>query len=346
MSLHIENMLSTALDGKVILDFTLLLPGPLATNMLAGMGAKVIKIEHPKKRDDTRMYPPFVNDQALLYTMLNHKKEEMVIDYRSEEGRAEVLELVRQADVLIEQFRPQVMKAWGLDYDTLKAINPKLIYLSLSGYGQEGAYSLKAGHDLNYLAYTGLLDLMRDERGKPVIPGVQIADVAGGSYMLVTACLAALLQGEGQYVDVSVLDGIPHLLTIPLSQLWGGLDPHEMKLLNGNLVNYNVYKTKDGTWMALGALEVKFWNQFCDGVQQPDWKRKNFWELSIHAFPYAAVQELFASKTQEEWIAWNEGRDVCLSPVLKIDEVEQDVHIKARQYFDYQKGITMPWLKK
>jgi len=338
-------MLSKALEGKVILDFTLLLPGPLATNILAQMGAKVIKVEHPKKKDDTRTFPPFVNDKAMLFTMLNHNKEELVIDYREGDGHAEIIELVKQADVVVEQFRPNVMKLWGLDYDSLKVINPDLIYLSLSGYGQEGEYSLHAGHDINYLAYTGVLDMMRDEQGKPVIPGVQIADIAGGSYMLVSACLAAMIQGKGQYVDVSVLDGLPPLLTISMSQVWGDINPHEMKMLNGNLVNYNVYKTSDNEWMALGALESKFWNNFCALVAKDDWKRENFWELSIHVFPYAEVQALFLTKTREEWVALSKGQDICLSPVLKIDEVENDVHIKGRGYFSNKESINIPWLK-
>ena len=337
-------MLSKALEGKTILDFTLLLPGPLATNILAQMGARIIKVEHPKKKDGTRMFPPYVNDKAILYRMLNHNKEELLIDFRVEKGRAHILELVKKADVFVEQFRPQVMKAWGLDYESLKIINPDLIYLSLSGYGQEGEYSLNAGHDLNYLACTGILDLIRDENGKPVIPGVQIADIAGGSYMLVTACLAALIQGKGQYVDVSVLDGLPPLLTIPLSQLWGGINPHELKMLNGNLVNYNVYICKDSEWMALGALETKFWNNFCDLVGHSDWKRENVWELSIHVFPYAEVQELFLTKTRSEWLELSKGQDICLSPVLKISEVEKDIHLEARGYFEHQESINIPWI--
>ena len=338
-------MLSKALTGKMILDFTLLLPGPLATNILAQMGARVIKVEHPQKQDGTRMFPPYVNDKAILYNMLNHNKEELVIDYRIEEGRKHIVELVKQADVFIEQFRPQVMKSWGLDYDSLKIINPNLIYLSLSGYGQEGEYSLNAGHDLNYLATTGILDMIRDENGKPVIPGVQIADISGGSYMLITACLAALIQNKGQYVDVSVLDGLPPLLTIPISQLWGGINPHELKMLNGNLVNYNVYKTKDAEWIALGALETKFWNNFCEMVGQKGWKRENIWELSIHVFPYDEVQHLFLNKTLSDWLKLSKGIDVCLSPVLKISEVEKDIHLKARGYFEYRKAINIPWIK-
>lgn len=338
-------MLSQALKGKTILDFTLLLPGPLATNILAQMGATVLKIEQPQKQDDTRLYPPFVNDKAMLFSMLNHNKESLMIDFRVIEGKEKILDLVRQADVLIEQFRPNVMKAWGLDYETLKNINPNLIYISLSGYGQEGEYSAHAGHDLNYLAYTGILDLMRDDNGKPVIPGIQIADIAGGSYMVVTACLAALLQGKGQYIDISVLDGLPPMLTIPLSQVWGGINPHEMKLLNGNLVNYNVYQTKDGEWMALGALEVKFWNNFCQAIDKLDWQRDGFWDLSIHVFSMDDVKVLFQTKTQAEWVEWSKGKDICLSPVVKIADVEKDLHLKARGYFEYQKGIFIPWIK-
>lgn len=338
-------MLSTALEGKTVLDFSLLLPGPLASNILAQMGAKVIKIEHPKKPDDTRMYPPFKNNKAMLFTVLNDNKEELMLDFRSKEGLEALKALVKEADILLEQFRPGAMKAWGLSYEHLKKINPDLIYCSLTGYGQEGPCSTHAGHDLNYLALTGMLDMNRDDNGKPVIPGVQIADIAGGAYMVVSACLAALVQGKGQYIDVAMIDGLPPLLTIPMSQFWGGINPHEIKLLSGGLVNYNVYQCKDLRWMALGALEVRFWNTFCDLVEEEDWKRQNFWDLSVHTFPKEAVEQLFASKTQKEWITLAEQADCCLSPVLKISEIENHPHLQRRAYFKEKQGMKMPWIQ-
>ncbi len=339
-----KNMLSNALKGKRILDFSLLLPGPLATDLLAKMGAEVIKIEHPSKLDETRHYPPFKNGEALLYTMLNATKKSIIIDYRSKEHRPQILQMVREADILVEQFRPEVMQRWGLAYEDLKKVNPNLIYISLTGYGQKGPYALKAGHDLNYLACTGVLDLIRDERGKPVIPGVQIADVAGGSYMLVTACLAALVEGKGQYIDIAMLDGVAPLLTFPYAQLLGGVNPQEIRLLNGGLVNYNVYPCKGGQWVALGALEVRFWNRFCLAVEKPDWQREHFGELSTSVFAYDLVEALFLTKTREEWADWAAEKDVCLSPVLTLEEVPKDAQIKARAYYNTPDSIQLPWL--
>jgi len=338
-------MLAQALAGKTILDFSLLLPGPLATKMMAQLGAKVIKIESPNKKDDTRLYPPFRDGKAVLYELLNQNKEQKLIDYRSPKGREAVLQLAKEADVVIEQFRPKAMEAWGLGYEDFKRVNPNIIYCSLTGYGQTGPYHSLAGHDLNYLATTGLLDLNRDDNGKPIIPGVQLADIAGGTYMLLTACLAALVQGKGQYIDVAMLDGIIPLLSIPMAQLWGNIDPHQIQLLHGGLVNYNVYECQCGRWVALGALEVRFWNTFCQLVGKPSWKRKHFSELSVHTFPKEEITKLFLSKPRKEWIAIAQQEDCCLSPILKINEIADDQHIAHRQYFADPLDIVMPWMR-
>ena len=339
-------MLNDALSGKLILDFSLLLPGPLASNMLAQMGAKVIKIEHPQKMDATRIYPPFVEDEALLYRMLNKDKESWLIDFETPENYQKICAAVAQADVLIEQFRPGVMQRWGLDYATLKTINPQLIYLSLTGFGQSGPLARKAGHDINYLALTGLLDMMRDVNGRPVLPEVQIADISGGAYMLVSACLAALVKGKGQYIDVAIIDGLPALQHIPFSQYWGGIDPQQLKLLSGGLVNYNVYACKDGRYIALGALETKFWNRFCQFIHQPAWQRQHFGELSVHVFPKEKVEAVFITKTQQAWVDACKDQDFCLSPVLKLSEIEQNEQLQARGFFDSPYQIDWPWIKK
>lgn len=338
-------MLKDALADKMVLDFSLLLPGPLATNMMAAMGANVIKIEHCHKMDDTRKYPPFIDDAALMFRMLNYNKDSLVLDFDQTQAQQKIFELVEKADILIEQFRPGVMQRWGFDYERLKKINPQLIYISLTGFGQEGPYANLAGHDINYLALTGVLDMMRDANGKPVVPGVQIADIAGGSYMLLSACLAALLKGKGQYIDVAMIDGLPALHHIPLSQFWGGIDPHQMQLLNGGLVNYNVYACKDGRYMALGALETKFWNRFCTHIGKDAWQRNHFGELSIHVFPVADVEALFLTKTQQEWVTFAEGQDFCLSPVLNISEIEENTHLQGRGFFEKYQSIHWPWMQ-
>jgi crotonobetainyl-CoA:carnitine CoA-transferase CaiB-like acyl-CoA transferase len=330
------------LNDCTIVDFTRLLPGPLATQQLALLGAKVIKIEHPKRGDLAKFQPPFVDGLSSLYRMLNFNKEVQELDYESEAGRAEITALIEKADVLIEQFRPGVMDALGFGYEQVKAINPGIVYISLSGYGQNSDLAQAAGHDLNYLAESGLLSLNTDENGKPVIPGFQIADIAGGAYGAVMACLAGLLNkaktGLGGYFDVGIYQGILPLLTIPGSQYFGGLDPYAMKVLNGDLINYNLYQCADGEWIALGALEMKFWKNFCLLVDKADWIRNNPLELSIHLFPKNEVEVLFREKTQAEWVALAEGQDICLSPVRKLPEVIEKLKAQSQLTEAYLKG--------
>ncbi len=322
------------LQGTTIIDFTRLLPGPLATQFLSQMGARVIRIEDPERQDMARTQPPFADGVSTLFGALNGGKETVSLNYRDPAGREALLDYVGTADVLIEQFRPGVMQDWGLDYDSLRAVNPQLIYISLSGYGQTGPAASRAGHDLNYLAEAGILSFNCDAAGKPVVPGVQLADIGSGSYLTVTACLSGLLRraqtGQGAYLDVSMLDGLLPLMTIPLTQHWGGLDPYSANFLSGALVNYNVYACADGKWVALAALEMKFWRNFCQLVDRPDWIRQHPFELSVQVFPAEQLEALFRSRTQAEWIRLAEGKDVCLSPVRTLTEALADPHIQSR----------------
>ncbi len=318
------------LEGIVVLDFSRLLPGPLATKVLMGLGARVIRVEHPEYSDMARSQPPFEKGESTLFRTLNSGKESLVLNYTSPEGRATLFEWVAKVDIVVEQFRPGRMSEWGLGYSDLKAYKPDLIYASLSGYGQTGPYAQQAGHDLNYLAYSGLLDLNRDANGRPVIPAVQLADIGGGTYPLVQAILAALLQRErkrkGAFLDVSMLDGVMPMLTIPQSQLAGGWDPKSVPFLQGGLVNYNLYECGDGRWVALGALELKFWNAFCELVDRQEWKRTNQFELSIDLFPKAEVDRLFLSRSQSDWVKLAAGKDICLSPIQTLEEALNDPH--------------------
>ena len=206
------------LSGIKIIDFTRLLPGPMATHLLTQMGAEVIKIESPKRMDYARASGPQVDGASILFHQLNHKKRLTILDYNSEEGKQEVLELIKGADALIEQFRPGAMDSWGLGYEEIKKINPRIVYVSLTGYGQQGSFAQEAGHDFNYLAYSGIMSLMKDEKGKPIVPDTQYADIAG-AYMAVMALQAALLKqartGEGSFVDVSLCDAVTPFLAVP-----------------------------------------------------------------------------------------------------------------------------------
>ena len=214
--------------------------------------------------------------------------------------------------------------ATGLDANVsdVQSINPDIIYISLTGYGQSGPKSDWPGHDINFMAESGLLDLNRSEDGKPVIPAVQVADIVGGSYQLALQCMAAIIGNKkGAYLDISMVDGLVPLLALPMSQLVGGIDPHQFSMLSGGLVNYNVYQCADDRWIALGALELKFWNTFCDVAQQPSWKRTDIISLQVDQFDKRLVDDLFYSKTVDQWMALNEKKPFCLSPVLGIQEL-------------------------
>ncbi|MEM8910021.1 MAG: CoA transferase, partial [Bacteroidota bacterium] len=302
------------LAGLTIVDFTRLLPGPLATHLLAQMGAKVIKIESPERMDYTRFLGPQVDGASVLFHQLNHNKECQQVDYTSTKGRQQILDWLENADVLIEQFRPGAMAAWGLDYLTLKKQFPRLVYVSLTGYGQEGPARSEAGHDFNYLAYAGLMSLLKDESGKPVVPGFQLADI-GGAYMAVMALQAALLQerqtGQGSWVDVALTDAVLPLLTVPYALHSAGLDHRQFNTINGQTTaNYAAYECADGKWLSMGAVEIKFWNNFCQLVGRPEWQRQNELDLMLPHFPKAAVETLFKSKDRADWIELFEGQEV------------------------------------
>ena len=327
-------MNSLPLAGIKILDLSRLLPGPLATQMLADMGAEIIKIEDINSPDYIRFFPPFVDDDSALYLSLNRNKRGIALNLKSEEGKEFFFSLLKTADVVIEQFRPGVLDKMGIGYEYAKSINPKIIYVSITGYGQTGPYAQKAGHDLNYIAISGLLANIGTKE-KPVIPGVQIADVSG-SYAAVNGCLAALLQrektGEGQHVDISMTDSAVPFATLIHAAAWadGRNIERENFQLSGELVNYNVYETADAKFVALGALEPKFWMTFCDAVNKPEWKNKTFGPTDELQKLKEEVSALFKNKTRNDWEEFSEQHDVCLSPVLETNELQNNPQLQAR----------------
>ncbi len=332
-----------ALNSIKIIDFTRLLPGPLATHLLAQMGAEVIKIESPKRMDYVRASGAQVDGASVLFHQLNHNKTSKIIDYASEEGKVELLELLKDADAIIEQFRPGAMDAWGFGYEAIKAINPSIVYVSLTGYGQNGNYAQEAGHDFNYLAYAGIMSMLKDDAGKPTVSGVQFADI-GGAYMAVmalqTALLKKLLTGEGSFVDVALCDAMLPFLAVPFALHKGGLNHKQFNILDGKtIVNYAAYECADGKWLSIAAMEVKFWNNLCDAIEQPDWKRDNPMQLFVQVFPKAEVEALFRSKTQAEWMVIFKGKDVCVAPILELEELEEHPYHQEKQSFE---TITTP----
>lgn len=325
------------LEGIRILDFTRLLPGPLATHLLSEMGAEVIKIESPKRLDSTRFYQPKFGENSAIFHVMNYSKESLILDYETLEGQELVKEKIKSADVLIEQFRPGAMASFGFSFEEVRELNPKIVYISVTGYGQTGILKDKAGHDLNYLALSGLLDLNRDPDGNPVIPGFQIADIAGGSYMLLSACTSGLLAQQriqqAQYIDLSILDATIPMGAISHALHQGGASYKATPILSGFLVNYNVYKCKDQKWIALAALELKFWNGFCDMAQQPSWKTSTESDLICGVFDKKKIDDLFMEKTRDQWVATAKDTDICLSPILSQKEVSLQPHIMDRGVF-------------
>lgn len=326
------------LKGITIIDFTRLLPGPMATHLLAQMGATVIKIESPKRMDYARASGPQVDGASILFHQLNHNKIMKMIDYSTEEGKAELLELIKNVDAVIEQFRPGAMDAWGFGYNDLKKINPSLVYVSLTGYGQKNEYASEAGHDFNYLAYSGIMSLMKDEKGKPTVSDTQFADIGGG-YMAIMALQAALLKkertGRGSYVDVSLADAMNPFIAVPYALHKGDMDYRKFNVINGKTtVNYSPYECADGKWLSIAAMEIKFWNNLCEIIGKPDWKRKNALETMLFNFPKQEVEELIKTKTREEWMEIFKGEDVCVAPILEIEELEDSHYHQEKNTFE------------
>ncbi len=324
------------LQGIRILDLTRLLPGPLCTMYLADMGAEVIKIEDTESGDYTRWDSPKVKDTSAYFLLLNRNKKSMRLNLKVPEGQEVFRRLVREADVIVEQFRPGVVAKLGIDYASMKAIRPEIVYCSLTGFGQYGPYRDRAAHDINYIGYAGLLGQTGRRGGMPVLPGVQVADEAGGSLMAAMGILAALIgrqkTGKGRYVDVAMMDGVLSLLVIAFGHFIGYGEPpgRGEGLLTGGVPCYDVYETRDGRFMALGALEPKFWKAFCTAVGRPDLIKDQFPSGPRLEEVRRAVEAIFREKTRDEWVEFLSGVDACCSPVLDLDESIQNEQVQAR----------------
>jgi len=341
-SLNFQNRAAKSgpLSGVKIVDFTRLLPGPLATMFLADMGADVIKIEDPDNPDYVRDFEPRVNGMSLFYLSLNRSKRSLAVNYLSAEGKQIIYDLVKQSDVLIEQYRPGVMNELGFGYDQLKAINPKLIYVSVTGYGQQSSMAMAAGHDLNYISIAGALGITGyGKTGEPVIPGFQLADIAGGSYMAMNAITTALFQrertGKGAWVDVSMTDAAVPLNALQFAYHQGtkkGM-PRGQFELSGGLANYNVYACADSKYVALGSLEPKFWNKFCAKVDRQDWSERFLQQGEELEQLKSEVKALFLTKSRAEWISFFKEEDICITPINELEELEKDTLLNERGMF-------------
>jgi len=332
------------LTGIRILDLTRLLPGAYCTLLLADMGADVIKVEEPGAGDYMRWTPPLAGGQSALFNAINRNKRSVTLNLKADAGRDLLLRLVQGADVLVEGNRPGVMDRLGLGWEVVHARNPRLVMCSITGYGQDGPFASRAGHDLNYMATAGGLGLNGERDGPPVPPAVQVADIGGGGLQPAVAILGALVGvqrgGEGRWIDASMTDGAVSWLALALATHAGGETvARGHQRLSGRFACYRVYACKDGGYYSVAALEPKFWSALCSALERPDLVDLQYSDDSV---VHVALEEMFASRTRLEWQRRLSALDACCEPVLDIDEVPSHPQIAARRLIEtHETGVEV-----
>ncbi len=333
-----SNVSHQPLSNIKVLDFTTLLPGPMAGLLLAEAGASVLKIERPGEGDELRRYEPKWGKDSAAFALLNRGKKSLALDLKDPQQLAIIEPLIRQADVLLEQFRPGVMDRLGLGYSAVRQINPGIIYCSITGYGQNGPLAGIAGHDLNYIGDSGLLSLSTGPSDRPVVPPVLAADLAGGSYPAVVNILLALLArqrtGEGCHLDIAMTENMFMLMTWAMAQ---GLTSEEWpedgnELLTGGSPRYQIYVTGDGAHLAAAPLEQRFWDTFCELIELPEEFRNDGVDPQRSI---AAVREIIASRNAEDWKKVFYGQDCCCSIVKSVYDALREPHFHMRGLFDH-----------
>ena len=304
-----------SLSGIQVLDLSRLLPGPYCSMILADHGAEVIAVEDRRFKED-----------ELFFSPINRNKRHISLNLKTAEGRDIFYKLAEESDVMLEGFRPGVVKRLGVDYDTIKKINPAIIYCSISGYGQDGPLRDRVGHDVNYMATAGLLGLIGPEKGPPTIPGVQFADIAGGSMNGVVGILLALyartFSGKGQYIDISMTDGLLGYLSLPhyFTRKSGQPPCRGNDLLSHRYGCYNTYETADGRFVAIGAVENRFWAKLCGLLGMEEYADLQY-DDACRVEIIERLRECFSRKTRDEWNSILADQDVCYSDVLDYHEV-------------------------
>jgi alpha-methylacyl-CoA racemase len=324
------------LKGLKILDFTTLLPGPYATMMLADLGAEVLRVVSGSRPDLADFMPPCLPGTTLscMTAFLGRGKRSLALNLKDPLAGTIVLKLIENYDILIEQFRPGVMAKFGLDYETLKTVSPSLIYCSLTGYGQTGPLKNRAGHDINYLARSGIMAYSGRKATGPSLTGIQIADIASGSNNVVIGTLAAVVHrqhtGEGQHIDVSMSDGVIAFNALACAAfLVGGTEMRrEEGVLNGGSL-YDFYETKNGEYLSFGGLEPQFFTAFCRTIGRPDLIPDGVAPRDIARIK-EEVRAILRMKTKDEWMALFGKVDACVEPVLELGEALRDPHVEAR----------------
>ena len=325
--------MTAPLAGIRVVDFTRLLPGAFATLMLAELGAEVIKIEDPDGGDPMRRLPPLLNGRGIYDWLLNRGKKSVALDLRRPESARFVERLVASADVVVESFRPRTARRLGVSAEQLRAVHPQLIHCAITGYGQSGPYADRPGHDLNYVSLSGLLAA---DRPNGELPRMFIADVGGGAMTAVIAILGALVgrerQGVGASLDVSMHDACLYWVMLPAARDLVPDGEHAVGEIPtfGKHASYNVYRTSDDRWIALGALEEKFWVAFCAAIGRPDLAARHATGEADQAALIADMRALFATRTRDEWLSILPGQDTCVTPVNTPTEALGDPHVVAR----------------
>ncbi|SEA21000.1 Crotonobetainyl-CoA:carnitine CoA-transferase CaiB [Thalassobacillus cyri] len=325
------------LEGIRVLDFSRYLPGPYATLRLAEKGADVVLVEPPEGE-------PARSLNSIAFAVNNRMKRSLMLDLKDANDQATAFELASTADVIVESYRPGVMKRMGLDYAKVQEHNPGIVYCSISGYGQATAQmNTLASHDLNYMALSGMLSQLKDKQGKPVHPSIQIADFLGGltaSEMILSALVNRYRNGEGSYLDVALTDGLYAMLNTNVALAKESGYNKGIKEISGEKVCYHIYETMDGRYIALAALEPKFWHSFCQFAGRSDWIKHQFTRAEEGFSIFEQVSAYFRSKPLEEWTEISLQVDCCLTPVLEVGELEHHPLWKQRVMEIREGGLT------
>jgi alpha-methylacyl-CoA racemase len=332
------------LSGLRVLDLSRLLPGPFATNLLADMGAEIIKVEEPTQGDPVRERPPFADDRSYTALVRNRSKKSVGIDLKTEAGREAFLDLAETADVVFESFRPGVVDRLGVGYDDVRERNEEIVYCSLSGYGQDGPYAQRPGHDINYVGVAGLLGLTGEADGPPILPGYPISDLAGGLYAafaMVTALAGRGLGRGGEYVDVSMTDAVASFAVTFADRYFGedAVPRRGETWLTGRHPAYRPFEAADGRYLTVGALEKHFWDNFCEAIGEPDLAEQHvgpneFLPDAEHQAIVETFTERIAERPRDEWLERFDEFDVPAGPVHEYDEVFEDEQLRERGVFD------------
>ncbi|KAH3765708.1 CoA transferase [Pelomyxa schiedti] len=323
------------LQGLKVVDFSRLLPGPFCTMLLADMGADVLKVEEPGKGDYIRDWAPLLGGTSGFHVVLNRNKRSMTANLKNPRIKDIVKRLMVEADVVVEGFRPGVMQSLGLDYNAISAVNPRVVYCSISTYGSTGPMKSTVGHDINTLALTGLLSFNGSRGEEPSVPAVQIADCASG--MMATTCILAALYArdrtnQGKFVDISMADCAAMFTCLRWGKLIAdGVEPVPADdMLNGGFACYNLYQTRDRRWMSVGALEPQFWKKVSDALGHPEWMNRYFEPGPHQAEMINAVAAEFKKKDMNEWAAVFAPLNCCVAPVLTLSEAQKSELLRQR----------------